>query len=196
MPNIILRNVRISYAALLEPKPDDKGNLKYGTMIIINKKDKVNIKALEDAIQQAYTEGKGAMNMKPEKVPAASISFKVCKRDGDTDRPDDPNVEGCFFLNANSNSKPQVVDRDPRVLIVDPNEVYSGMWVNISLTIKHFIADGGKSKGITAYLGNVQKVKDDTRFDGRKSADREFEELEPYEDLDNESEDDEDDMGF
>jgi hypothetical protein len=196
MPNIVLGPVRLSYIALLEPKPDDRGNMKYGCQVIIDKKDKKNLKILNDAIQQAFTEGKQMLGVKSDKMPAASASFKICLRDGDVDKPDDENLEGKMFFNANSNSKPQVVGRDPRELLVDPNEIYSGMWANISLTVKAFTADGNKSKGITAYLGNVQKVKDDTRFDGRKSASQEFETLEPYEDLDNSSEEDDDDLGF
>lgn len=58
------------------------------------------------------------------KIPT---NLKTPLRDGDIDRLDDLNYEGCYFINANSKDVPQVVDGRVQT-ILDRSEVYSGCY--------------------------------------------------------------------
>lgn len=87
--------------------------------------------AIEEAKQSGVTKWGG-------KIPP---SLKLPLRDGDIDRPEDPNYAGAYFVNANSNERPGVVDRR-RVPITDPLEVYSGCYVRASITFYPFNTNG------------------------------------------------------
>ena len=77
-----------------------------------------------------------------------------------------------YFLNANSNQKPGIVDKDLNE-ILDPDEVYSGCWGRASLNFYPFDSNG--NKGIGAGLNNIQKVKDGERLGpARASAEDDF----------------------
>ena len=56
-------------------------------------------------------------------------NLKLPLRDGDIDRPEDEAYAGCYFLNANSREKPQVVDKQVQP-ILDQTEVY-GAYVEV-----------------------------------------------------------------
>ena len=60
-------------------------------------------------------------------------NLKLPLRDGDIDRPEDEAYAGCYFLNANSREKPQVVDKQVQP-ILDQTEVYSGCYGRITVT--------------------------------------------------------------
>ena len=64
---------------------------------------------------------------------------------------------GCYFLNANSREKPQVVDKQVQP-ILDQTEVYSGCYGRVSLSFYAFNTNG--NKGIACGLGNIQKTRD------------------------------------
>ena len=99
-------------------------------------------------------------------------NLKLPLRDGDIDRPDDPNYTNAYFVNANSNERPGVVDRR-RVPITDPLEVYSGCYVRASITFYPFNTNG--NRGIAAGLGNIQKLRDGEPLGGKANAAEEFE---------------------
>jgi hypothetical protein len=90
-------------------------------------------------------------------------------RDGD--EKDDENYEDHLFLNAKSNTRPGIVDKN-KVPIVDEEEVYSGVWAIISVTF--FAYDKNGNRGIACGLNNIMKFKDDDRFGGRVSAESDF----------------------
>ena len=79
------------------------------------------IEKIKAAIQAAYEEGESKLKGNGKTVPALT-AIKTPLRDGDTERPDDPAYAGAYFVNANSNERPGVVDRR-RVPITDPLEV-------------------------------------------------------------------------
>ncbi|HEP3309396.1 ssDNA-binding protein, partial [Streptococcus pyogenes] len=51
---VVTGKVRLSYAALLEPKAFEGQEAKYSTVILIPKTDKVTIKKIKDAQKAAY----------------------------------------------------------------------------------------------------------------------------------------------
>ena len=94
-------------------------------------------------------------------------------RDGDTER-DDDNYAGCYFINANSKTAPQIVDKRVRP-ILDRSEVYSGVYAIVSLSFYAFNTNG--NRGVACGLGNIQKVRDGEPLGGRTNAASEFETL-------------------
>ena len=66
-------------------------------------------------------------------------------------------------------------------VILDKTEIYSGCYCNVSV---NFAAYNQGAAGITAYLGNIQKVKDGERLAGGTTAQEDFEAVEDDEDDD------------
>ena len=95
---------------------------RYSCSFIIPKSDAETIGKIQTAIEEAKQNGVSKWG---GKIPP---NLKLPLRDGDIDRPDDPNYADAYFVNANSNERPGVVDRR-RVPITDPLEVYSGCYV-------------------------------------------------------------------
>ena len=87
---------------------------------------------------------------------------------------------GCYFLNANSREKPQVVDKQVQP-ILDQTEVYSGCYGRITVTFYGYNSNG--NRGIAAGLGNIQKLKDGDSLGGRAKASEEFEPVDDDEDF-------------
>ena len=114
--------VRLSYANVWEPKSINGGDPKYSCSIIIPKTDTETVNAINAAIDCAIKEGIGKFG---GKVPPKG-ALKLPLRDGDTER-DDDNYAGCYFINANSKTAPQIVDKSVRP-ILDRSEVYSGVY--------------------------------------------------------------------
>lgn len=173
--------VRFSYMHVLTPKAVKEGDEpKYSTAILIDKTDKKTIAAIEKAIKAATQEG--------EKILSGSKGkMKLPLRDGDDERDGDENYEGVYFLNANSKEKPQIVDRKLKP-ILDPDEIYSGMYGYASINMYAFNKNG--SKGIAVGLNHIMKVKDGEKLAGRISADEAFADVS----LDYESDDDVNDL--
>lgn len=159
---------RLSYVHLLE-KHSFEGSSedgKYSVSILIPKKEKATVDAIKEAIanaQKEYADAKwGGKAPKKLSLPL-----------GDGDERDDEAYAGHWYINAKSNTKPGVVDRD-RTPITDEEEVYSGMWALVSVSFYGY--DKGVNKGIAAAIDNVMKWKDDDRLGGGKeSAEADFE---------------------
>ena len=97
-------------------------------------------------------------------------ALKLPLRDGDTER-DDEAYKGHWFINANSISAPQIVDRQVKP-ILDRSEVYSGCYARVALSFYAYNSNG--SKGIACGLGNIQKIRDGEPLGGRTSATDDF----------------------
>lgn len=169
---VITNPVRLSYANIWEPKSINGSEPKYSVSLLIPKTDTETVELIKQAIENAIQSGIGAYG---GKIPPRG-ALKLPLRDGDTERDDDV-YRGCWFINANSKTQPQVVDS--RVApILDRSEVYSGCWANVSINFYPFSASG--NKGVAAGLGNIQKVRDDNKLGGGSKASDDFEE---YDDL-------------
>lgn len=163
---VITGLVRLSYANVWEPKSINGGDPKYSCSIIIDKKDARTIEAVNKAIDAAIQEGIGKFG---GKIPPKG-SLKLPLRDGDTER-DDEAYKNSFFLNANSRTAPQIVDRQLRP-VLDRSEVYSGVYAHVSLSFYAFNSNG--NRGVAVGLGNIQKVRDGEPLGGHASATSEF----------------------
>lgn len=139
---------------------------KYSVSVLIPKDDKATVDAINAAVDVAIDEGISKFGgKKPNKA-----AIKLPLRDGDVEREDEA-YKGHYFINANSNTAPQIVDRAVKP-ILDRSEVYSGCYARVSLNFYAFNSNG--NKGIACGLGNIQKVRDGEPLDGRTNAADDF----------------------
>ena len=158
--------VRLSYANVWEPTSINGSNPKYSVSLIIPKSDTKTISAINAAIDAAIKEGTPKFGGKtPNKA-----ALKLPLRDGDIER-DDEAYKGSYFVNANSTTAPEVVDRSLQ-RILDRNEVYSGCYARVSINFYAFNSNG--NRGIACGLGNIQKVRDGEPLGGKTSAADDF----------------------
>lgn len=157
---------RFSFVNVWEPKSINGSDPKYSISLIIPKSDKKTVAAIQKAIEAAKQDGMAKFG---GKIPA---NLKTPLRDGDIDRPDDPNYEDCYFINTNSKDAPQIVDAKIQP-ILDRSEVYSGCYGKVSINFYPFNTNG--NRGIAAGLGNVQKLRDGEPLGGKSRAEDDFE---------------------
>lgn len=173
--------VRASYVHVFTPAEfeSDKAkgkDPKYMITLLISKRDKDTLKAIREAIEEAKAEG-----LKTKwggKMPPAS-KFWDPLRDGDEERPDDPNYEGMFFMQAKSARKPAVKAKyrgaDGKLIdLTTDEEFYSGCYCRASINIFPYNQDGGVGLGV--YLNNVQKLEDGERLAGGSDPESDFDE--------------------
>ena len=139
-------NTRWSYANVWEPKSINGGTPKYSVSLIIPKSDTKTV----------------------EKIRAA---IKTPLRDGDLERPDDDAYKDSFFINANSATKPGIVDADCQH-ILERSEVYSGVYGRASINFYAFNSNGNKD--IACGLNNLQKIRDGEPLGGKPRAEDDF----------------------
>ena len=160
------KNTRLSYFHGWEPTSINGGPERYSVSVLIPKDDKETVKAINDAIDAAIEEGIAKFGgKKPNKA-----AIKLPLRDGDTEREDEA-YAGHWFINANSKTAPQIVDKAVKP-ILDRDEVYSGCYARVSLNFYAFNSNG--NKGIACGLGNIQKIRDGESLGGRSSAADDF----------------------
>lgn len=147
---------------------------KYMTNILIPKKEKETVEAIKRAIEAAKRAGIVSKwgGKEPKKLD-------LCLRDGD--EKDDEVYAGHYYVNAKSNTRPGIVDRN-KAPIVDEEEVYSGVWAIASVTFYAYDTNG--NRGVACGLNNLMKFKDDEKLGGRTSAENDFA------DIDNEDDED------
>ena len=163
-------NTRWSYANVWEAKSINGGRPKYSVSLIIPKSDTVTVNKIKAAIQAAYEEGESKLKGNGKSVPALSV-IKTPLRDGDVERPDDEAYAGCYFINANSDSAPGIVDAD-RQPILERSEVYSGVYGRASINLYAFNSNG--NRGIACGLNNLQKIRDGEPLGGKARAEDDF----------------------
>lgn len=164
---VITGVLRLSYANVWEPKSINGGTEKFSVSLIIPKTDTKTITEINAAVDVAIEEGKGKFG---GKVPNKA-ALKLPLRDGDIDRPDDEAYAGCYFVNANSVTPPQIVDKKVKP-ILEHTAVYSGIYAKVSINFYAFNSNG--NKGIACGLGNIQKIRDGEPLGGRTNAEDDF----------------------
>lgn len=149
---------RVFYAKNLLT-PDEKES--YGLCVLIPKTDTKTVNDIK-AMCEAFKADPKAQGIWGSKFLA---NFKSPLRDGDTERDTDkmPDFKGHWFINANTYTKPGVVDAQMQP-VLNAQDIYPGCFVRISVTPGAFNKDG--NKGIKLWLGNVQKLADGERIGG------------------------------
>lgn len=175
---VVIGPCRLSYTHLFSKyAPDgDSDNGKYMTNVLIPKSEKETIKALRDAIEAAKKAGIVSKwgGKEPKKLD-------LPLRDGDTDKEGDEVYADHFYLNAKCTARPGIIGKD-RAPIVDEEEIYSGVWAVVSITL--FPYDVSGNRGVAVGLNNVMKFKDDERLGGRASAESDFADVDMEDDED------------
>ena len=164
---VITGKCRLSYAHIWEPASiDGNSPAKYSSCILIPKTDTATLQKIKKAVLAATEEG-----IKSKWKGKKPANLKLPLRDGDEERPDDEAFRGCYFINANANRRPGVVDLALNS-IMDQDEVYSGCYCRFSINFYPFSASG--NNGVAVGLNNVQKVADGERLAGGSRAEDDF----------------------
>lgn len=162
-------NIRFSYANVFEPRSmEEGGKAKYSASLLIPKTDTKTVNDVKAAIKEAFEGGVAAKFGGKRPVDG---TWKNPLRDGDAERPDDEAYKGMFFVNANSDNKPGVVNAAVQH-ILSQDEFYSGCIGRAAITFYAFNSNG--SKGVACGLQNVQKLADGERLSGGSSAEEDF----------------------
>lgn len=168
------KDTRFSYAHVFRPHAISDGQEpKYSVCLLIPKEDKTTIAKIKRAIEAAKEAGKSKWG---GKIPA---NLKMPLRDGDEEKPDQEEYAGCYFINANANQKPGIVDAGLNE-IIDSSEFYSGCYGRASINFFAYNAAG--NRGIGCGLNNLQKLRDGEPLSGRTRPEDDFE-VEEDEDL-------------
>lgn len=164
---VITGKVRFSYCRVFTPAAMEDGqDPKYSVCLIIPGTDKETLKKIKKAVDAAKEAGKSSKW--DGKIPA---NIKLPLRNGDEERPEQPEYEGCYFLNATSKQRPGIVDKN-REDIIDSTEVYSGCYGRASLNFYAYNVKG--NKGVACGLNNIQKLADGDYLGGRTRAEDDF----------------------
>ena len=173
---VITGKVRLSYAHLFKPVAlSEDQDPKYSVCLLIPKSDKATLKKINAAIEAAKQAGSSLWG---GKVPN---NLKTPLRDGDEERPDQPEYENCYFINASSKTAPGVVDKDVQP-VLDSTEVYSGCYARASVNFYPFNKAG--NRGIACGLNNIQKLADGDYLGVRSRAEDDFDAIEDDDDED------------
>ncbi|NYV67254.1 DUF2815 family protein [Bacillus sp. Gen3] len=158
---VVTGEVRLSYVNLLKPRASlQGGEEKYSVTILLPKSDVQTKQMLDAAIEAAKQIGK---EKKWNGVIPPMVSIPI--HDGDGVKPSDglpfgPECKGHWVFSASSkvDQPPKIVDANLNP-ILDPTEIYSGMYGRIAVNFAPYAAQG--KKGIGCYLStNVQKTRD------------------------------------
>ncbi len=173
---VVFGPCRLSYTHVFNKYNPDGSDAdgKYMTNVLIPKDEKETLDAIRGAIEtakkQAVVSKWGGKEPKKLDMPL---------RDGD--EKEDDVYEGHFFVNAKSNTRPGIVDKDLQP-IVDEEEIYSGVWAYVSVTFYGYDVSG--NRGIACGLNNIKKFKDDDKLGGRVSAESDFADFDDEDDDD------------
>ena len=157
---ITITGVRFSYCNLFQPRApfnNPAGDPRYSVTILVPKSNTAAKAAIDQAVAQAIEAGVSTKwnGVRPPQ-PA------ICVHDGDGPRPSDGSAfgeecKGCWVFTASSKQAPFVVDSQVQP-IIDPTQVYSGMWGNVN--VNFFAYNQAGKKGIGCGLNGVQKTAD------------------------------------
>lgn len=175
---VVFGPCRLSYTHVFSKySPDgDAASGKYMTNVLIPKEEKETIKAIQQAIEATK---KAAVTSKWGGKEPKKLDMPL--RDGDTDKEDDDVYSGHFYVNAKSNTRPGVCDKN-KLPIMDEDEIYSGVWAIVSVTFFGYDVSG--NRGVACGLNNIMKFKDGERLGGRASAETDFADIDMEDDDD------------
>ena len=158
---VTIGECRASYVTLLQPKPPfnaPNGEPKYSMTVLVPKTN-TQAKAQIDAAIQAAIEAGVNSKWNGQRPPMPAI----CVHDGDGPRPSDgqpfgPECRGhwVFTASCKADRPPFVVDANVQK-IINPAEIYSGMYCNVNVAFYAYNNSG--KKGIGCGLNGVQKTR-------------------------------------
>lgn len=165
---VVTSPVVVSYPHLQEPFASVEGaKAKYSVTILIPKTNKALLDKIDKAIDAAISD---AVSKKFNGKAPNKTSMKLPLKDGD--ERDAKEFKGHYYINCSSSEAPQIVDINLNP-IIEKNAIVGGDTCRVSINFGCYNVGG--SKGVSAYLGNVQLVsKTDKPFGNRATAETDF----------------------
>lgn len=169
MTKVITPEAIISYPHIFEPQtPPGANEPVYScALVFADDVDLTNMKAAASAVAKEKWGDKAREMLKGGKI---RMPFR---EDGE----EKGYPVGSTFMNVKSKQQPGVVsiyadENGKPAVISDPSAIYPGAIVKASLRAYAYDVNG--NRGVSFSLGNIQKVRDGQRMDGRLSAADEF----------------------
>ncbi len=158
-------NCQFEFVNVFQSRALNNGKPKYECTLMISKDDKEALKLIDDAIERAKEDFK-------TKYGAPRGKLKTWVRDGDEERPDDPNYAGKIYFTAKADNKPDVKILENGMLVdaLDDSEFYSGCFGAAVIRFYPYKTPDNAA-GISAGLNAVIKLEDGPRRGGGSSAD-------------------------
>jgi len=158
---VVLRNVRLAFPALFEPKTvNGEGKPAFSASFIMPPGHE-SIAEINAAIEAVAKEKWGAKASTT--LQAIRAKGNVCLRSGD-EKADYDGFEGNMYLSARSTSAVLVIDRDKAVLTERDGRPYAGCYVYA--TVEVWAQDNQFGKRVNAQLKGVQFFRDGDAFAG------------------------------
>ncbi|WP_302334244.1 DUF2815 family protein [uncultured Romboutsia sp.] len=153
---VVTGSVKLNYVNIKEARSNAlSSEPKYSITIIIHKESNTMDKIYEGI----YNATKNGLDIWDGKVPDNL-------KDGDaTGRKE---YEDSFYIHATSKYRPQVVDKDLKIL--SPDELYNGCLGRVSINFYPYNHKESGNCGISCELLNLQKLKDGEKIVNRASA--------------------------
>lgn len=171
---VVTGEVRCSYVHLTEPWANsDNPNAipKFSIAILIPKSDTATVEKLRAAQENAKKIGK-------DKKWGGEIphNLKDTLHDGDVeaDLKKNPEYAGHWYMTVSNTQRPGIVDSDLQQ-IIDPTQLYSGMYARVSLNAYPYNTAG--NRGVSFSLNNVMKKREGEALAGSASAESDFAEF-------------------
>lgn len=164
---LITGEVRLSYEHLLKPYKQNPGaDEKFSVTLLIPKSDIATKQRIDAAVQAAIAEGVASKwgGVRPPQPPTPIHDGDGVRQTGE---PYGDECKGCWVITASSHQRQDIVDMSLNP-IIDPTEVYSGMYVRVCINFFAYNSNG--KRGIGCGLGPVQKTRDGEPLGGRVTA--------------------------
>lgn len=172
--------VRLSYCHLTAPRAaDQNAEPKYSVTVLISKSDAATKYAIDTAIQTAIQEGvanpKAWNGRRPANPQTPVYDGDGLRRNGE---PFGEECRGHWVFTASCKDRPKVYDANLQE-ILDPTQIYSGMYGRVNVRFYAFSKSG--NTGIACALNMVQKLQDGEPLSGsRITAEEAFGQMPSY----------------
>lgn len=171
--HVVTGKVRLSYEHLMKPAApnnDPNGDPKYSVTVLLPKSDTATKARIDRAIKAALEKGQKDKKFR-DGVPLDRLPTPIYDGDGyraDGFTPFGPECKGMWVFTASCRQerKPEVVDIHGNP-IIDPSEIYSGIWARVSCDFYPYAVTA--RQGIGCGLGNVQKLSDGEPLGGGRT---------------------------
>lgn len=164
--HVVTGKVRFSYEHIMKPyanqnNKDQNAEQKYSVTVLLPKSDTSTKARIDKAIQAALKRGVDMKRFRDgtplDKLPTPIYDGDGYRSDGYT--PFGPECKGMWVFTASTSAdrRPGVVDANGNPLL-DPTEIYSGIWGRVSVDFFPYAVPS--RQGIGCSLCNVQKLSD------------------------------------
>ena len=155
---VTIENARLAFPDLFEAKAFEGGKPKFGAAFLMQPDNPAieKLRAAEEAVAAEKWGAKAATNLKEIRANGREVV-----QDGDKKASYD-GYAGMLFVNANSDIRPSVYDRDKTPLVATDGRPYAGCYVDAIVEV--WAQDNKFGKRINAQLTGVRFRRDGDSF--------------------------------